>query len=322
MPTGVAAGDQLLAFCNGDASGSAFTISGWTLIDTADLSGPDGESIRLLTRVATGSEGSTQSVSFAGTLSSGWGVIIAAWSGRAAAALTSANLVHTLNTSSNSSPISTSSTGLNAQGSDDLGFFMGLDITTATISAGSWTQATGFTNQNQDLPNTRGYGNNFQYQDNVSAGATGSIASTVTLTGTGNAGWAGILIRIPKAFPIINTQPFNANIPLGGVAVFTVSATASSGSLTYQWQDNRSGSFANCTDGSGATSATYTSPPLDITASLRLYQCLVTDSNGTTTTLPAQVVFVFNPDLSQRLQRTKNKSARGLAWDLTSAEWW
>lgn len=122
----------------------------------------------------------------------------------------------------------------------------------------------------------------------------------VSSTGTYTSGWteSGSAVGVAwlLAFkeaptgPTINTQPADVQINDGQKATFAVTATASAGSLTYQWQDDRTGSFANTTDGSGATSATLTTPIEFASASGRHYQCLVTDSNGTVTTRAATMV--------------------------------
>lgn len=89
--------------------------------------------------------------------------------------------------------------------------------------------------------------------------------------------------------PTINTQPVDANVAIGTTASFSVAATSSGGSLTYQWQDNSGGSFANVSGGSGATSATYTTATTTSAFEGRLYQCIVTDSNGSVTTRAARL---------------------------------
>jgi hypothetical protein len=83
--------------------------------------------------------------------------------------------------------------------------------------------------------------------------------------------------------PTIDVQPVTQRVPIGDAASFSVSATTSGGSLTYQWQDNTSGSFANV---SGATSSTYTTSGLSAGTAYAV-RVVVTDSNGSATSDPA-----------------------------------
>jgi hypothetical protein len=87
--------------------------------------------------------------------------------------------------------------GVTAVVSDDLVWFGGLDITlSATIGQ---TAPTGFTNRATTKDTTDGLDVFvIASEDNVSAGATGSISGTITYT-TGSSGYAAYLIRIPVA---------------------------------------------------------------------------------------------------------------------------
>ena len=51
--------------------------------------------------------------------------------------------------------------------------------------------------------------------------------------------------------PVINTQPIDTTA-IDRQAVFTVSASASSGTLSYQWQESTDGTFRNITNSSGS----------------------------------------------------------------------
>jgi hypothetical protein len=101
--------------------------------------------------------------------------------------------------------------------------------------------------------------------------------------------------------PTINTQPSNASVTAPATANFTVSATASAGTLTYQWQQstNSGSSWASVPDGTGATSASYTTTATAVsTGSHRngyQYRCAVTDSNGPTNTSAATLTVTAAP---------------------------
>jgi hypothetical protein len=157
----------------------------------------------------------------------------------------------------------------------------------------------------------------------ANSGAPGSVSINFNLSAGSTVFWTYALAEIiaAPAGPTINTQPQSVTLTDFQPAVLSVSATASAGSLTYQWQDNRTGSFANTTDGTGATSATYTSPPFLASQSPRRYRVIVTDSNGSVTSNPAWVtVRIF--DLVQPPPERSSEQPRGLSMDLDPGEWW
>lgn len=221
MPAGVASGDQLIALTTWDGFNTSVTPpADWNLLDFHSNSAPDGQTIVLWTKVATGSEGATQTWSAQTKAVVG---IIAAWSGRSSTPLTSSEVVKTNNTSSNASPISVSLTGITASTSDDIAVFIGLD--NPSSSQWSFSQITNYTNQATGNSGDFAVGN-FQYRNNVSSGATGSLATTATRdSGTGNAGWGGFVIRIPVAGGATTTlQPSQATLTLQGRASGNVTA--------------------------------------------------------------------------------------------------
>lgn len=107
--------------------------------------------------------------------------------------------------------------------------------------------------------------------------STGSVAGTWTGTGTGaTTGEYDILVAVfqeAAVGPAINTQPVQTTVYAGQTAVFTVSATTSGGSLSYQWTKNGSNV--------GTNSNSYTTPTNTNSNNLDIYQVSVTDSNGT-----------------------------------------
>lgn len=89
--------------------------------------------------------------------------------------------------------------------------------------------------------------------------------------------------------PTITQQPTNQSAASGTTAGFSVTAQSSGGALSYQWQDNRTGAFSNVSGGSGATTASYTTPTLTQVHQGRLYRVQITDSNGVATSTAASV---------------------------------
>lgn len=101
--------------------------------------------------------------------------------------------------------------------------------------------------------------------------------------------------------PTINTQPTSVVAKVGQTATFSVSATTSGGSLSYQWQSWTAGAWTNV---SGATSSGYTTPTLTAGDS-KEYRCNVTDTNGTTSTNSASLTVV----LPQKLWRARGSTS-------------
>lgn len=89
---------------------------------------------------------------------------------------------------------------------------------------------------------------------------------------------------------VVTTQPTDQTVNSGGTATFTAAGTTGSGSVSYQWQDNSTGSFANI---SGATSSTYSPSAATYSMNNRQYQCVLTDSLTSLTTNTAQLHVAF-----------------------------
>lgn len=83
------------------------------------------------------------------------------------------------------------------------------------------------------------------------------------------------LENLGGAGPTINTHPTNQSCYIGETATFTVSATTSGGTLSYQWKDDG----ANV----GTNSSSYTTGAAVLGDNGAQITCAVTDDNGTTT---------------------------------------
>ncbi len=197
-PPGVAAHDYLCGIYMQDIAGLTPTQpTGWNSLIDMDLSGPDGQSVQFSDKNdASGSDSFQWSTGFGFHNA----VINSAFSGRDNAAPRSTAPVVTRNTSGNSFPVSASLTGITATAGDDIAVLVGVDqagdtgrCTLSTIS--------GYT-ERQDGVNTDWVsGMGLQTADNVSAGATGSLAFTITLASgsASSAGYAGIVVAIKAA---------------------------------------------------------------------------------------------------------------------------
>lgn len=99
---------------------------------------------------------------------------------------------------------------------------------------------------------------------------------------SGNAGRSDAIkwVYMGASGPTITAQPVARNICSGTSTTFSVTASGS-GTLSYQWQKN-SANLANGGHYSGATTATLTVSSAD-SNDVANYRCVVTDSNGSTT---------------------------------------
>ena len=89
--------------------------------------------------------------------------------------------------------------------------------------------------------------------------------------------------------PTITVQPTNQSFTASSTATFSVTATSpDSGTLAYQWQvsTNSGSTWSNVSGGSGATTASYTTPTLGTTANGRQYRVNVTNSRDGATSSP------------------------------------
>lgn len=85
----------------------------------------------------------------------------------------------------------------------------------------------------------------------------------------------GVKIELTPSGPTITTQPVGGSYASGNpISPLTVAATASAGTLTYQWYSCDDAVKANATTISGANSTSYTP------TGAGFYFCRVTDSNG------------------------------------------
>jgi hypothetical protein len=194
VPTGVASDDivLLVASLDGGGAGSVTWPTGFTELANSVLSGPDGQRGSFAWKRLTGADSGTYDCTF--TFSTNWLLQAFAFSGRHT---TDPPVKGTLgsSTASNSSPVTITANGVTAVAGDDLLWVSVPDVTVNSAGTGH-TPPTDFTeaeDAEQAWSNSSG-----AYRANVSAGATGDIAGTFTMT-SGGAGWLTWLIRIPAA---------------------------------------------------------------------------------------------------------------------------
>jgi hypothetical protein len=145
--------------------------------------------------------------------------------------------------------------------------------------------------------NATGAGLSYQWQKNGQPiqNATGAIDTTPAVTlGDNNALFQcivknsggsvtsryALLIVAPTA-PVITGNPVNVTVTEGNPVTFFVIATGSN--LTYQWQKNGASIATNATD------SAYSIPSASIADNGALFQCIVTNPGGKTTSASAKL---------------------------------
>jgi len=192
------AGKKGLAVVVADTSSNTITMPGWTKDDQTSITGPDGQSIAFFVLDnMTGSDPMVVNTTAAQDIT----VIIGTWGTRATGTPTWA--VTPPNTTSNSSPIAISLTGVTANAGDDIAAFVcldsGIDTTTWSLTAfpGGYSLQNNFPSPNTWCPIA------LITRDNMSSGATGSLSCTATATG-GTGGWSGYVVAMGSA--VANNQ--------------------------------------------------------------------------------------------------------------------
>jgi len=104
--------------------------------------------------------------------------------------------------------------------------------------------------------------------------------SAFTTFGTWNKNWGWGVVDLtsslasPPTGPSITTHPASQAVNVGQTATFSVAATASAGTLSYQWKKNGSDV--------GANSSSYTTPAAVLGDNGAQFTVVVTDANGST----------------------------------------
>ena len=108
-----------------------------------------------------------------------------------------------------------------------------------------------------------------------------------------------LLSGVPSVYastkPSFTTQPSNATVTAPATATFTAVASGSP-TPTYQWkQKPPGGSFGNI---SGATSTSYTTPATTAAMNGTQYECVATNSAGSTTSNVATLTVKYTPSIT------------------------
>ncbi len=106
----------------------------------------------------------------------------------------------------------------------------------------------------------------------------GALYSVVVTNAKGSVTSANATLTVKSSdtsLPVITSQPASVTVNAGNPATFSVTATSGS-AMSYQWRKNGSAI-------SGATSASYTTPPTTTADNGANFSVVVTNANGSTT---------------------------------------
>ena len=157
-----------------------------------------------------------------------------------------------------------------------------------SVSTGTGTE---FNNINEAVSTSSEYGLPNTITLTVPDDASGSktITATRSVTSTNLFITKIEITRAVATAPTITTQPVSASYKQNDAATaLTVEATASSGTLSYQWYSNSTESTEGATAIDGATSASYT--PSTATLGTTYYYCKVSDAQGSTNSIFACII--------------------------------
>jgi hypothetical protein len=193
-PPGVREYDHVLLFVAIDTgAGSVITIPPeFKLIAIATQVTPDGQTGLIAWKIASAAEPATYSVNSSGGDPTAFSM---AFSGRSSRNQPTWSVL--LNTSGNASPVSVGATGITALAGDDLVWAAFMDQSAASIGT-SFAPPAGYT-ERVDSVNQGTTAFNSQSAatlDNASAGATGTVTGTFTMS-SGTAGFGVFLLRLP-----------------------------------------------------------------------------------------------------------------------------
>ena len=105
-------------------------------------------------------------------------------------------------------------------------------------------------------------------------------------------------IKITAIDPNISIQPQNVSVVNGNTANFSVTATGFT-AISYQWQESANGTdWANVTDGTGATTASYTTDATTITMNGYQYRCMLTNTEDVTISDAAELDVMYIPEIT------------------------
>ena len=232
-PTGVVQDDLIiLAFaCDGSANGNVLDQPGdWTSAFTALHPTGDGQYLHVYYKFAGGSEPSAYSFQSNASGGNDVGYICAAFRGVDKTTPLDVSIVTTTNSSGNTSVVSVSLTGATVATENAVVVWVAAGDPNSA-SSGTWGVPSGYSSADTRFANFAPLAIGYK---TVSAGATGSIAGSLTFTG-GTAGFAGAVIVLrPDSSSSPTITPNSGSLTLTGAApqVIRTAVTPGTASLS------------------------------------------------------------------------------------------
>ncbi len=130
------------------------------------------------------------------------------------------------------------------------------------------------------------------YTTPAATSANNKAQFTVEVTNSVSSVTSSVAVLTVDLPPVVSTQPVSRAVTLGQTATFSVAATGT-GAITYQWKKNG-------TAISGATAASYTTPPTTSADNGALFTVTITDTVGSVNSSAATLTINFPPTISSQ----------------------
>lgn len=152
------------------------------------------------------------------------------------------------------------------------------------LAASGWTVSTSATPISLAAGETKNITVSVTCPTNAATETVAKVTTTAT-AGTVTANDIAYITVINSSYAVIETQPTSVTVCPGAATLFSVVASSINGVITYQWQSDVSGSWANlANDGVYSNVTTATLNISNITAPISLvgknFRCIVTNTQG------------------------------------------
>jgi hypothetical protein len=160
----------------------------------------------------------------------------------------------------------------------------GQPATFSVTASGAGTLAYQWQQNNTNI----GSANSSSYTTSATTMAdNGLMFQVVVSDSAGSTTSATAMLTVTNALPMITSQPSAQTVIAGQPAIFSVNASGA-GTLTYQWQQNN-------TNIGSANSSSYTIPATTLADNGLMFQVVVSDSAGSTTSAAAMLTVTTAP---------------------------
>ncbi|MCL2282212.1 MAG: YDG domain-containing protein, partial [Fibromonadales bacterium] len=180
-------------------------------------------------------------------------------------------------------------------------FTVGTELNGASSLTYNWQVSTNNGSSFSDVYNGTGYTTTSYTTPAATLAMNGYRYRCIVTNNFGGIDTSGVATLTVTAPPAITTQSVNNSVNYGETAGFTIAAALNgASSLTYQWQVSSDGTiFSNVSNGTGGTSASYTTPAATMAINGYLYRCIVSSIYGSdTSNIATLTVNVIPPSIT------------------------